>query len=60
MADRPFESMSKSGAERRTDFGPWWGDYPDLARFTKCDRCGTPLAPGDWPFCKGNPKDHAR
>lgn len=27
---------------------------------TRCERCRAFMAPGDWPFCKGNPEDHRR
>lgn len=25
---------------------------------SRCDRCGAQVQVGDWPFCKGDPKDH--
>lgn len=52
----PRVSMSPERGELRW-IDAWTGP---IAPPTKCARCGGPVYAGDWPFCKGDPKGHAR
>lgn len=29
-------------------------------KYVVCERCGGSILEGDWPFCKGEPRDHWR
>jgi hypothetical protein len=59
MPDGSFKGMApdpdsvRSGRER-------WVRGETRGEFQLCERCNGLLFEGDWPWCKGNPKDHER
>lgn len=57
MPDTPFKAMGREKRVRIMDTLPenWYGYASE-----KCERCGGYVYNGDWPFCKGDPKDHRR
>lgn len=38
-------------------FGSGKGEEP---KGVHCDKCGGEVRVGDWPFCKGDPKEHSK
>ncbi len=53
MPDTPFKAMGRESRE----FTLW----PNPNRkAVPCEKCGGLVYEGDWPFCRGNAKDHER
>lgn len=53
-----FKSMTPDPSSQRRDpldYLPEWALQGE-----DCERCGSTYYAGDWPFCKGDPRDHWR
>lgn len=56
MPDTPFKAMGRE--KRYLSWFDLWGRGD--RRSVACEKCGGRVYEGDWPFCKGNPRDHER